>query len=145
MNFKVFMIIFLAGIVSSSCNEKDTVPHPGATISSEIQWVYSLSEGLKLSKEKNKPLMVEFYADWCGYCKKLDNETYSNPDIVKLSEEFICVKINTDKDPDDARKYRVSGLPTIIFLNSNGDIIEKVIGYRNSNDFINIMSGIIKK
>ena len=111
-------------------------------VEGSILWMRSIFEALKLAREKNKPLMVDFYADWCGWCRKMDKLTYSDSEVIKLSGNFICVKVNTDKNPQDSRKYEISGLPTIIFLKSDGEIIEKVVGYRGTNDFIRIMKKI---
>lgn len=168
MYFKLFMVILFVGIMGNSCgqktsqnvkqseqnvkrieqeqNVKQTVQKLSQKVEAEdIEWVYSLSNGIGLAQEVNKPLMVDFYADWCGWCKKLDKDTYSDPKIIKLSNNFVCVKVNTDRNPQDSRKYKVRGLPTIVFLKSNGEIIEKVVGFRGPDDFTNIMSQIIDK
>lgn len=128
--------------VSHTITQKETFLQQS---DNQIKWMYSLPEGLKAARKSSKLLMVDFYADWCGWCKKLDRETYTDREVIKLSNDFICVKVNTDKNPEASQQYRVSGLPTIVFLNSNGEIIENVVGYRESSDYIKILSDIIKE
>ncbi|HAV42846.1 TPA: hypothetical protein DCX15_02375 [bacterium] len=111
----------------------------------EIQWIYGLSKSLKLAQEENKPLMVDFYADWCIWCKRLDRRTYRHSGVIELSSNFVCVKIDTDKNPRYVRRYSIRGLPTIIFLKPNGEIIERVLGYRDGKTLTEIMSKVIKK
>jgi thiol:disulfide interchange protein len=146
MYFRIGVFILLVSMIGSGCKggSQKIIQSTEKETTMQIQWVYSLSDGLKLAKEKNKPLMVYFYADWCGWCKKLEMETYRDSEVMKLSSNFVCVKVNTDRNIDESRKYKVSGLPTIVFLKSDGKIIEKVIGYRGSKDFMKIMSEVIK-
>lgn len=160
MYVKLVVMFVACGISMSACNEEKpekaqqtdksvsstitkTVPSSPQT-DNQIKWMYSLSEGLKAAKKSSKPLMVDFYADWCGWCKKLDRETYRDQEVIRLSKDFICVKVNTDENPEASQHYRVSGLPTIVFLDSNGEIIENVVGYRGSSKYIKILSDIIK-
>ena len=102
----------------------------------EIKWCFSFEEGLKVSKEKGKPLMVDFEASWCGWCKKLDETTYKDAQVIALSKKFIPVKVNCDTDRVTPQKYGVRGLPTIIFMDSAGATLLKIVGYRNPEDFI---------
>ncbi|MHB9154226.1 MAG: thioredoxin family protein [Endomicrobiales bacterium] len=108
-----------------------------------VNWVASLAEGLETARESGKPVMVDFYADWCGWCKKLDREVYTVNDVIKLSKEFVNVKVNTDKNPEEARRYKVQGLPTVVFLGPNGDVLEEFVGYRAAPDFIRVMKEIL--
>ncbi|MDI6786686.1 MAG: thioredoxin family protein, partial [bacterium] len=105
----------------------------------EVKWYVSLEKGLKVAIKENKLLMVDFTAEWCGWCKKLDNTTYQNPNVLSLSRNFISVKVDCDRYPAVARKYNVGGLPTIVFMNQNGQIIYQVVGYRVPEDFVKEM------
>lgn len=147
MWFKIFKILFILLIIFATinCDKKSTKEQTIETSAEKIQWVDNLVDGFKLAKEKNKPLMVDFYADWCYWCKRLDSDVYTNSEVIKLSKDFVCVKVDTDKYPAEAKRYKVSGLPTIIFFNPEGEIIERIIGYRNSKDFINKMSEVLKR
>lgn len=102
----------------------------------EIKWYFSFEEGLKAGKEEGKPLMVDFEASWCGWCKKLDETTYIDAQVIALSKRFIPVKVDCDTDRVTSQKYGVRGLPTIIFMDSDGQILHQIVGYRNPEDFI---------
>lgn len=111
----------------------------------EISWVDSLSKGLEQAKAEGKPLMVDFYTDWCGWCKKLDQDTYSSANVQGLAEKFVCVKVDGDKDQADTAKYGVRGYPTIIFLNADGKEINRNVGYSGPDEFVKIMEETLKK
>ena len=75
--------------------------------------------------ESSVPVLVDFYADWCGPCKMMA------PVMETLSEEMagkvsIC-KVNVDNDSELASKYKVMSIPTLIIFN-NGEVVDKVIG-----------------
>ncbi len=110
-----------------------------------ISWKNDLSAALGEAKSSGKPVMVDFYTDWCGWCKKLDADTYADPNVKKLAEKFISVKVDADKSPDTAVKYGVSGYPTIIFLDSSGTLVGRIIGYKGPEPFAKTMSAVLAK
>ncbi|MEW6620409.1 MAG: thioredoxin family protein [bacterium] len=105
----------------------------------EIKWYHSFEKGLKMAKKKNKPLMVDFEAKWCIWCKRLDATTYKNPEVIALSKKFIPVKIDCEVDKTTPNQYAVRGLPTIIFMDTDSQVIHQVVGYRGPKDFITEM------
>jgi len=111
---------------------------------SGISWLYGLNDGLNRARQSNKPVMIDFYTEWCGWCKKLDEETYRDRTVLELSNKFVCVKIDADKDKDLASKYKVRGYPTIIFLNSQGKMIGNITGYLPAKDFARLMKKFSK-
>lgn len=109
-----------------------------------ITWGYSFDAALKKSKNQGKPIMVDFYTDWCGWCKKLDKDTYSNKNVRSLAEKFICVKINGDKHRNLVSKYNVTGYPSIFFLDSDGKVIKKIVGYVAAPALEPVMANVLK-
>lgn len=90
-----------------------------------IRWQNDETAALAQAKRENKPVMIDFRADWCGACQKLEHETFIHPDIIAESTRFINLQIDcTDaKDPrvkQLQKKYHVVGLPTLFFINSDG-------------------------
>ncbi|MDD5073038.1 MAG: thioredoxin family protein [Candidatus Omnitrophica bacterium] len=132
MNKKVFFVLaFIAAFAL-------ILPRADA-----IAWKYNLQDALKAAKSQGKPVMIDFYTDWCGWCKKLDSDTYSDPKVNAASAKFICVKINADKEKDLTNKYGVSGFPTIIFLDSNGKVLQKIPGFLPPAGFLQNMNKIL--
>ncbi|MDP1621632.1 MAG: DUF255 domain-containing protein [Bacteroidales bacterium] len=62
-----------------------------------IKW-YSFEEAYKLNKKKPKKMFVDVFTEWCGWCKKMDAETFANPFIAKyMDEHFYCVKLDAER------------------------------------------------
>lgn len=110
-----------------------------------IKWYTDFNKASKDARKYAKPMLVDFYTDWCGWCKKLDSETYTDSRVIDASRKFVNVKVNGDKIPELVQKYKIEGYPTIIFLNSKSKEISRVVGYRNADDFLNAMNEAVKK
>jgi len=119
------------------------VPVQAKESAGSINWLFSLDEGLKAATTSGKPVMIDFYADWCGWCKKLDKDVYTDPEVIKAAKNFVAVKVNSDVNQKDAQKYGVTGLPTIVFLKPNGDIAQTIVGYRPSQEFLKVMNEVL--
>lgn len=101
----------------------------------EISWITDFAQALQAAQSANKLIMVDFYTDWCGWCKRLDEDTYPHPDVLSLADDFINAKIHAEKDRATAKKYGVASYPTIVFLDSQGKEIWRVKGYKNGPQF----------
>jgi thioredoxin-like negative regulator of GroEL len=103
-----------------------------------IRWEAGFEEALKKARAAGKPVLVDFWADWCGWCHRLDRTTYVDPAVVRLSEGFVAVKVNTEGAPKDvaiAERYDVSSLPTIAFLSPSGRQVLRLSGFQGPGQF----------
>lgn len=102
----------------------------------KIAWETSFEGALKKAKASGKPVMVDFYADWCGACKHLDANIYTAAPVIVESANFINVKVDADKRTDLQSKYQVDGLPTILWFNSEGNEIKRLQGAPHEADYM---------
>ncbi len=125
----------------------------------EIVWL-NYEEGLKKGKSENKNIFVDFYTDWCGWCKKLDKDVYSDSAVkVVLAHHFITVKTNAESSRrftlDDGKEYTdaslarevfgVQGYPALWFLTATGEKLTYIPGYVPKEKFVNILTFISSK
>jgi thiol:disulfide interchange protein len=108
----------------------------GGEAATEIKWLTSYDAALAAAKEDNLPVMVDFYTGWCGWCKKLDAETYVDAQVISASAGFVSLKIDADVERAIATRYGITGFPTILFLDPAGNEIHRVIGYRPPQQFV---------
>ncbi|MEJ2494017.1 MAG: cytochrome c biogenesis protein CcdA [Ignavibacteriaceae bacterium] len=141
-NIKVFRIIkTIFGVVVMAVAAYAVFPKETAS----INWKpYSQSE---IASFGQKGIIIDFYADWCIPCKELDALTFSDPRVIKLSEEFNTYKADMTKSLDDEvetlrDKYKIIGVPTVLLLNSKGEEVNRITGFVDADEFLKIMSGI---
>ena len=77
-----------------------------------------------IAGEEKKPMILDFYADWCSPCRAMDEKVFSEPEIVELSRSFLTVRLDlTRRLPQQdkiLRQFGVRGVPTVIFFNREG-------------------------
>jgi len=110
----------------------------GGNSPQSVRWEHRFDEGVKKARAAKKPIMIDFWADWCTWCHRLDQTTYVDPVVVKLSEDFIPVKVDTEggkKNQDIALRYNVATLPTITFITPGGRQILSLKGFQGPGQF----------
>ena len=134
------VVLFIIVIYAVSTIEKNTETQQSQNQSIKLQWNIDLNSGFLLAQKSNKLVFVDFYADWCGYCKELDENTYTDTYVQqRLAQKYVLVKINVDQNPDLASKYKVYGLPTLVILEANGNEIKRQEGYVTPSELLNII------
>lgn len=110
------------------------------------------NSGLKAAASTGKPVLVDVYTDWCGWCKRLDRDVYSRADVRDyLQKHFVTVKLNADAvDPASyegrnytlrtlAARFDVSSYPTTIFLKPGGEHLTNLPGYLPPERFLLVL------
>jgi thiol:disulfide interchange protein len=87
-----------------------------------IPWDYSYENAMATARNQNKLVLMDFYTDWCGVCKKMDSETFVNPAVIAEAQNFVTIKINAEQRTDLAAQYNVSKYPTFIIADGSGNV-----------------------
>jgi thioredoxin-related protein len=139
---------------------------PAFSQKTPIKW-YTLPDAEKMIKENPRPIFIDTYTDWCGWCKKLDQDTFSNSVIAEiLNKKFYPVKFNAEgnesitfqgktfiNDGKSGKTHQLAiallkgnlGYPTVVFLDEKGQLLTPVPGYRNPKDMEILLSYFIDK
>ena len=99
----------------------------------------TFDEALLEASKENKILMIDFFTDWCIWCKELDKKVYTNFEVAEFANKnFINLKIDAEKGSGTelAKKYKIVGYPTILFLNEQKEEIDRIYGYFPPKEFL---------
>ena len=110
-----------------------------------IDWQH-YANNIELTKA-DKPVIIDFYADWCIPCKELEASTFSNPDVIKVSKGYLALKANMTKslspEVESLRnKFNIVGVPTVLILNKKGNEVKRITGYVDAKEFYDIIKNI---
>jgi len=121
-------------------------------VTAEVEWqkAASLEEIQKIIETNKKPVIIDFYADWCAACKELDKFTYTDKEVSELAKSFTTIKLDftqTDEKKEAIKeKYNVKGLPVVVFMTADGKELKelRLTGFEEPEDFIKRMQKTLK-
>ncbi len=97
-------------------------------VTSAMNWQPYSESLLEKAKLEKKPVIIDFRADWCAACLELEEQTYTDPEVQKLSQDFVLIKFDATQDSKTLiqlrYEYSLIGLPTVIFLSRTGKRLE---------------------
>ena len=132
---KNLLFIFLSIILFSCSNEKSNYPWSDM----------SYEEAINLNTDKI--IFLDFYTDNWGACKRLEVETLNDPKILELSEKYLIpIKLDAWYDSTGQQlfsDFNGSAIPLLIFLNGKGEELDRVVGYRDVEDFLEILNNVL--
>jgi thioredoxin-related protein len=147
----LLFLSFIFGGVSKNCDaqQKTVKASASAKTSDDDFFTVDFNTALAKAKKENKPVFIDFYTDWCGWCKKMDKDTYTDPGIKKqIKEGWVAIKLNAEDEskkgtfngksmtyPEIGQYFQVRGYPSFLFIDKEGKAVTVVPGYFPKQDF----------
>ena len=110
------------------------------TLRAEEGWLYHFETAKDIAQYDHRLILVDFWAVWCGPCKKMDAEVWSDPDVRHQKRKFVPLKVDVDRDPAVASTYNVRAMPTLMILNSYGEILYQKVGFIDKFELNELLS-----
>ncbi len=90
-----------------------------------IKWIPYDQDIITAAAKEKKPLILDFYADWCSPCVAMERRVFKDPEVVRLSQNLVTMRLNLTRhqsfQDEVLKQYGVRGVPTVIFLNREGE------------------------
>lgn len=109
-----------------------------------------LDAKLAAAKQAGKPVIIDYYADWCQDCLRMEKATFNQPQVVRmLNSEFVALQVDVTDQYNEATKaimkrYGIFAPPAILFFNNKGQLLEdlKLYGFKSTEDFIALLEKV---
>ena len=115
-----------------------------------MSWEQFSESKISDAKNLNKPVVMDFYADWCIPCLELEHKTFTDAEVINATSSFVRLKVDLthfDSPESEAlrKKFNISGVPTIVFLDKSGEEVtsSRVIGYLSPKDFLEKVKPVV--
>ncbi|OQX88835.1 hypothetical protein B6D60_01030, partial [candidate division KSB1 bacterium 4484_87] len=133
--FGILVIILGIVLVNSGLKEKEA----------GIDWIHYEQGTVEQLAAPDKPVFLDFYAEWCAPCKEMDRVTFSDDAVIEKAQNFTMIKIDCTKPSEKVKKFmdqwNVTGMPTFIFINPRGEEVKELraIGFVPPEKFLPMM------
>lgn len=135
------MIVSLGlALAAGACRE------PAATrvAAAGVAWERSLDDALRRATAENKLVMVFFYTDWCGWCRRMDESTFADSKVQEALGRLVVVRLNAEKNGRaEAARFRVNSYPNIAFLDASGAQVARLPGFMPAPAFLEELRDVL--
>jgi len=141
-----FIVVLLAGLALFGCSQEGAERDANLVVQDSVAPYYtSLESALAAAQSSDRHVAVDFYTDWCVWCKVIDTAVYESPTGIDFfTNKMILAKINAEVDTLSAQKYSISGYPTIVLMDKTGAEVDRVIGYFPVDEFLLMLDNYTK-
>ncbi len=108
----------------------------------------SWNEALELATKEDKLIFLDIYASWCGPCKLLKSKTFPDARVGQLfNSRFINYAVDGEKGigVDLAKKYNITAYPTLLFIDGNGNLVAKTMGFHTPKQLIDVGNQVVNR
>src|SRR5947208_6898702 len=110
-------------------------------------WLKSLATAQKQAKEQYALIFVDLFADWCGWCHKMEQEVFPSQAFQTATDDMVLLRLNTEDGNEGtllARRFQANSLPTFLVLNGDGQLAGTIHGYQPSEVFVKLLKDVRK-
>src|SRR5262249_34103050 len=129
---------------AAKARDAQKAPFAARAARGRLQFVEGYQQGYDAAVGQSKPMLVYFTASWCTYCRQMADEAFPHPQVVSLSQQFVCILVDADAEPEVCRQFQVTGYPTIQFLSPRGAPLERVVGKKPGHQVMMAMQAALQ-
>ena len=138
------LILFAVAALAVAGAAFALAPKSDGTDKEGIVWT-DFEQGSEYALKNDLPVMIYFSTKWCGWCRKLERDVYTVPEVVEMSKKFVNIRIDGDQSKELTMRYKVRGYPTIIFTDSDSEEVARIPGFAPAAPFLERMKAALEQ
>jgi thiol:disulfide interchange protein len=123
-----FLFFLVVGCVAAYVGYRHTGRAPQLAGAEMVARQGEYQAALDESRRAGKPVVLDFYADWCGPCQWMKANTWGEPRVKQAMRNYVFVSVNVDQNQELARLYSVSSIPRVVVISPEGKILASQVG-----------------
>jgi thioredoxin-related protein len=160
----IFLAAALSCSIAAGCSGKDSsrepvLDHSGVSAAADVKMWLPFDEGMALAAKEKKHVVIDFYTSWCSWCKVMDKETFSDPEVKRyLAGNFVTIRVNAESTKEKlsylgeeftsvtlARRFGVKGFPSLAYLDRDGELVTVIPGFVPAKTFLPLLQYMKKE
>ena len=116
----------------------------GPASAAEIPWSTNIEESLHRAAANGQPVLMEFTADWCVFCKKMEKNTFPNPQVTHvISSNFVAVRVDADQNKSLVKDLGIKGLPAILIVSPDLTVLKRISGFQTPEALVKQLDEVV--
>jgi thioredoxin-related protein len=126
MKRSLALLLAALALIPAACGQRDDFWFDG-----------DFSAATTQARQSGSLVMLVFETDWCTWCDRMEREVFTDPDVRSALEGLLVLKLDAEGDGERlAARYRVDAYPTIVFVNGDGEEVDRILGYLPAGEFV---------
>lgn len=110
-----------------------TICSADRTQADQIPWQTDVEAALREASQSGQPVLMQFTASWCSYCKRMEKSTWTDPELAgRVSQDFVAVLVDADEHKDLLQDLEIKGLPTVLVVSSKLEVLHRISGFQTA-------------
>lgn len=111
-----------------------------------VSWHSDFQQAVNVSRRTGRPLLVKVGADWCGYCQRMDRETFTDRELLsRIGDDFITVELDADQNTELMQKMRIRSLPTVLVMTPELRIAQRTEGFQTATQLVQTLQPYMQR
>ncbi|QDT00064.1 thioredoxin family protein [Adhaeretor mobilis] len=142
--FVLFVLLITAGCGQASDTTQQFENLPKVQ-KGGLKFVAGFEQGQVNAQAARRPILLFFTADWCTYCHQMEDDAFRDPRVQSLANQFTCIMIDADAEPQVCQRYSVTGFPTIKLFSPTGQALQTLKGKQTSEQLLQGMNAALQR
>ncbi|WP_425391305.1 thioredoxin family protein [Ekhidna sp.] len=114
----------------------------GSPLFSQVNWTRDMKIAQAMALTNNQFIVMDFWASWCGPCKKMDSDMWNTEEMAAYNDKFVFLKVDVDQYSSLAMSYQANSIPKVVVIDPTGTVLWNEVGYRNSAPYFKILDNL---